>query len=145
MTGSALIVDAVVRDGDVHITDHFYRTRRVRAAKKWGDGTALKVRIEPEEDAVLYSQYKHLFGHLYEPVSKRHGETVAEVNVRMKLHYLPDDGRTSLTELNREEMKSFIESVEQDIRETDPDSWGDCLDAMALYEGGQRGKTVSTR
>lgn len=131
---SALLVDAVVRDGDVHVTDAFYKTRRLRAAKKWGDGACLKIRIEPEEEAWKHSDAKHLYGHLYAPVSRRHGETVAEVHLRMKAQFMPDDGRTSITELNREEMKAFIESVEQDIRENDPDSWGDCLDAMALYE-----------
>jgi hypothetical protein len=52
----------------------------------------------------------------------------------MKAQFMPDDGRTSITQLNREELKSFMESVEQDIRETDPDSWDDCVAAMALYE-----------
>lgn len=132
--GTALIVSAVVHDGEIHVTDPHYKARRQRAAKSWGDGCALKIRVEPEEDAWRHSDAKHLYGHLYTPISRRHGETVAEVHLRMKAQFMPDDGRTSITELNREEMKAFIESVEQDIRETDPDSWGDCLDAMALYE-----------
>lgn len=135
---NALLVDAVVRETggecDVHVTDPYYRTRRRRAAKKWGVGCALKIRIEPEEQAWRHSDGKHLYGHLYKPVSERTGETVAEVHLRMKSQFLPDDGRTSITELNRDEMKSFIESVEQDIRENDPESWEDCLAAMALYE-----------
>ena len=131
---SALIVSGVVRDGDVHVTDAFYRTRRLKAAKKWGDGTALTLRVEPEEDATTWAQFKHLYGHLYTPVSKRTGEPVAEVHLRMKAAFFPDDGRTSLTELSREEMKAYTESVEQDIRETDPDSWDDCVAAMSLFE-----------
>lgn len=134
MKSLALLIDAVVRDGDVHVVDTLYKTRRQRYARKIGDGVMLKIRIEPEAEAWRHSDAKHLYGHLYAPVSKRHGETVAEVHLRMKAQFMPDDGRTSITELNREELKSFIESVEQDIRENDPDSWGDCLDAMALYE-----------
>jgi hypothetical protein len=130
----ALTVDAVVRDGKIHVTDEYYKTRCERAAKKWGDGAALKIRVEPEEEAWRHSDAKHLYGHLYSPVSKRTGETVAEVHLRMKAQFMPDDGRTSITQLNREELKSFMESVEQDIRETDPDSWDDCVAAMALYE-----------
>lgn len=130
----ALVIDAVVREGEVHVTDAFYKTRRQKAAKAWGDGTILKIRIEPEEEAWRHSDAKHLYGHLYAPVSTRTGETVAEVHLRMKAQYMPDDGRTSITQLNREELKSFMESVEQDIRETDPDSWEDCVAAMALYE-----------
>lgn len=131
---SALVIEAVVRDGDVHVVGDFYKSRRLRAAKQWGDGTALTIRIEPEDEAWRHSDAKHLYGHLYAPVSKRTGETVAEVHLRMKAKFMPEDGRTSITQLNREEMKSFTESVEQDIRESDPDSWDDCVEAMALYE-----------
>jgi len=131
---NALTIDAVVRDGDVHVCDAFYATRRKKAAKLWGDGTSLRIRIEPEDEAWRHADAKHLYGHLYSPVSKRTGETVAEVHIRMKAQFMPDDGRTSITELNREEMKNFMESVEQDIRENDPDSWEDCVAAMALYE-----------
>lgn len=134
MTGSALIVSAVVRSGDVHVTEHFYKTRRQRAAKKWGDGCLLTLRIEPQDEATKHHQFKHLYGHLFTPVSRRTGETVSDVAIRMKVAHLPDDGRTSLTQLNEAELKAFTESVEQDIRENDPDSWEDCVAAMALYE-----------
>jgi hypothetical protein len=130
----ALLIDAVVRDGDVHVTDAFYRTRRERFAKKIGDGVVLKIRIEPADEAIRYHQLKHLFGHIFAPTSKQTGETVADVAVRMKVAFMPDDGRTSLTELNYDELKAFTEAVEQDIRENDPESWDRCLEAMALYE-----------
>lgn len=133
-THGALLIEAVVSRGDVHVTDAAYQTRRQHAAERWGDGTVLKIRIEPEEEAWRHADAKHLYGHLYTPVSTRTGETVPEVHLRMKAQFMPDDGRTSITELNREEMRSFIESVEQNIRETDPDSWEDCCAAMALYE-----------
>ena len=49
MSGHALTVDAVVANGLIKIVDEdFYRTRAARLAKQWGDGRALKVRIEPE-------------------------------------------------------------------------------------------------
>ena len=131
---SALLVDAVVHDGAIHVTDEHYKLRANRQAKKWGDGTVLKIRIEPADEAWKLSDAKHLYGHLYTPVAARTGETVADVHVRMKASYFPDDGRSSLRDLNRIEMKQFIESVEQDIREKDPDSWEDCVAAMALYE-----------
>ena len=130
----ALVVAAVVRDGDVHVTEPHYQTRRQRYARQIGDGVMLTIRIQPADEAYTFGQMKHLYGHLYAPVSKRTGETVAEVHLRMKLQFMPDDGRTSLTELNGEELKAYTESVEQDIRENDPDSWDACLNAMALYE-----------
>ena len=136
---SALLVDAVVRDGKVALVDEFgYRLRAKAAAAKWGEGCALKIRVEPEDEAWRHADAKHLYGHLYAPVSKRTGEPVADVHLRMKALYFPEDGRTSLTQLNRDEMKAFTESVEQDIRETDPDSWADCVAAMTLYEQQQR-------
>lgn len=136
---SALLADAVVREVsegvlDVAVCDPFFKTRRQRWAKRTGVGVAVRVRLEPADEAYTYGQLKHLYGHLYAPVSARTGETVAEVNVRMKVAFFPEDGRTSLTQLNREELKAFIESVEQDIREHDPDSWEDCVAAMSLYE-----------
>lgn len=97
-------------------------------------GERFVIRVEREEEAWRWSDVKHLYGHLYKPVSRRTGETEAEVHLRMKVNFFPEDGRTSLTQLNREEMKAFTESVEQDIRENDPDSWEDCVAAMALYE-----------
>lgn len=142
MKGSALVFPGVVRevngpDGpvlDIAVTADHFIAQRQKAAKKWGLGCALTFRVEPEEDALVYGQLKHLYGHLYAPVSRRTGETVAEVHLRMKASYMPDDGRTSITQLTRDEVKAFIESVEQDIRENDPDSWDDCVAAMSLFE-----------
>src|SRR5688572_19146548 len=131
----AVKVAAVVSDGKLVIVDRdLYLTRIRRACVRWGDGREIVIRIEPEDEAWRHSDAKHLYGHLYGPVSARTGETVDEVHLRMKAQFMPDDGRTSLTELNREEFRSYIESVEQDIRETDPDSWSDCVAAMALFE-----------
>lgn len=133
-TVGALLVDATVRDGEIHVVDPGYKTRRQHWATRVGEGVRLKIRIEPEADAWRHADAKHLYGHLYGPVSTRHGETVAEVHLRMKAAYMPDDGRTSITELNRDEMKAYIESVEQEIREHDPESWDDCVAVMALWD-----------
>lgn len=130
----ALVAAAVVRDGDVHVTEARYTLRRQRYARHLGDGVMLTIRIQPADEAYTLGQLKHLYGHLYAPVSKRTGETVAEVHLRMKLQFMPDDGRSSLTELTGDELKAYTESVEQDIREHDPDSWADCCAAMALFE-----------
>lgn len=105
---------------------------------KPGNGEEFQVRVERREEAWRYSDVKHLYGHLYTPVSKRTGETVSDVHLRMKADHFPDDGRDSLTDLNRVEMKQYIEAVEQDIRENDPDSWEDCVAAMSLYERSHR-------
>lgn len=127
------MVDAVVRDGDVHVTGDHYRARRQLAAKKWGDGCALTIRIEPEEEAWRYADAKHYYGHLVTPVAEFTGETKHDVHLRLKALYLPD-GKTSITELDREEFKAFLEAVEQGIREDLPEAWGDCVERMSLYQ-----------
>ena len=110
---SALVVSAVVRDGDVHVTDACYKTRRQRAAKRWGDGTVITIRIEPEDEAVRLDQYRHLFGHVFQPVVDTDcGHTKAELCLMAKAQFMPDDGRTSLTELNADEMADFIRQCE---------------------------------
>lgn len=132
---NALLIDMSVSGDRIILVDEFqWRLLQKRYAKKWGDGAFLKCRIEPEEEAWRHADAKHLYGHLYTPVSNRTGETVPEVHLRMKAKFMPDDGRTSITQLNRIEMRQFIEAVEQDIRESDLDSWMDCCAAMALYE-----------
>lgn len=129
---TALLVDAVVRDGDIHVTDPLYKTRRQRYARKVGEGVCLRIRIEPEDEAYTYGQIKHYYGHLISPVSEFTGETKADVHLRMKALYMPD-GKTSLTELNREQMESYIESVSQHLREEIPEAWERSVEKTSLY------------
>jgi hypothetical protein len=129
---AALTVKAVVRDGDVHVTDEFYRTRRRRAAKRWGDGTIITIRIEPEEEAVRLDQYRHLFGHVFQPVVDTGcGHTKSELCLMAKAQFMVDDGRTSLTELTAEEMADFIRQCEVWLHTEFPD-------AFALYDQRRR-------
>ncbi len=136
---SAVAASAVVSerpDGvlDVHVVDDFYKARRLKAAKRWGVGTALKVRIEPEEAAAQHRHHKHLFGHYLKPVSDYTGYSVTELKGDMKALFLPD-GMTSLTDMNAEQFDEFNRSVEQCIREEFPaEAWDACLNAMALYD-----------
>ncbi len=121
---SALIVEAVIRDGRIVIVDDFYRTRAARASKKWGDGCALRIRIEPEDEAVRLDQYRHLFGHVFQPVVDTDcGHTKSELCLMAKAQFMPDDGRTSLTELNAEEMADFIRQCEVWLHTEYPDAF----------------------
>jgi hypothetical protein len=107
---SALIVDAVVRDGRIHITDeNFYRTRAERFAKKLGNGTMLKIRIEPEEEAISDGQRRYYFGRIVKPLVEYTGDLDVHDNFKAALI---QDGRTSITQLSREEMAFFIEAAE---------------------------------
>ena len=119
---NALVADAVVRDGDVHVLDALFATRRQKFAKKWGDGCALRIRVEPQDDAVTYAQYKYLFGFVFRPVAE-YGHTEAELCLMAKAQFMPDDGRTSLTQLTHEEMDAFTKQAEQWLRTEFPDAF----------------------
>lgn len=131
---SALQVSAVVRDGDVHVTEHFYSAMRKQAAKKWGDGVLLTIRIEPADEAATWAHHKHLHGHLLTPTSDYTGYTVTELKSDMKARFLPD-GMTSTTQMNAEQFSEFNRSVEQCIREEYPsECWERCAAAMAMSD-----------
>lgn len=134
----ALLVNAVVCEVamgalDIAVCDPEYKSRRQKAARQWGKGAALIIRVEPEEESWRYADCKHYYGHLLTPVAEHTGETVAEVHMRMKVAHMPDDGRVSITQLNRQEFKAYMEAVEQAIREETPEAWEGCVGRMALY------------
>jgi hypothetical protein len=130
----ALILDAVVADGNVLIpAGQNYEARKLRKAKQWGDGCALKIRIEPAEEAARYHRLKHLHGHLLKPVSEVTGYTERELKDEMKARFLPEDWMTSVTDMNDPQFAEFNRAVEQCIQEEYPEGcWGACQDAMAL-------------
>lgn len=131
---SALVVAATVIETtepgvfDVAVIEAAYKVRRQRSAKRWGLGVAIVIRIEPEEEAVRLDQYRHLFGHVFQPVIDTDcGHTKSELCLMAKAQFMPDDGRTSLTELNAEEMAEFIRQCEVWLHTEFPD-------AFALYD-----------
>lgn len=137
---SALLVDAVVRDGDVHVLDQNFAARRRKAAKAWGDGVALKIRVEPEAEAIRLDQYRHLFGHVFQPVVDTDcGHTKAELCLMAKAQFMPDDGRSSLTELTGEEMADFIRQCEVWLHTEFPDAFALYERRTGLTNKGQRG------
>lgn len=89
----------------------------------FGEGEALIVRVEREADAIEHRQYKHLFGHVFEPVSESSGHTTGELCLMAKARFLPDDGRTSLTQLTRDEFAAFIQATEIWLREECPEAF----------------------
>lgn len=128
---SALVFDAVVKDGKIALVDdQFYRTKSAHAAKGWGDGCALKVRIEPEEDAYTHGQMKHYYGHIISPLSEWNGEFPTEWDVRLKAMFLPE-GKTSKTQCNREELDAYIHQCEVYAHTAHPE-------AFALYDNVRR-------
>jgi hypothetical protein len=116
----ALTVDAVVRDGKIHVTDEYYKTRCERAAKKWGDGCVLTIRIEPAEEAVRYGQYKYWHGYVLAPLIEYTGDQ--DWRLELKAMFLPD-GKHSLTELTHDEMQAFTEQSEAWARERCPEAY----------------------
>ena len=122
MSGSAVIVSAVVRDDDVHVLDSFFVTKRKQAAKRWGAGTALRIRIEPEDEAYTYAAIKHYWGHIVTPFCDSTGYHKHEAHAMLKSECMPE-GKTSITELNGEEMSAYSEAAEQKAREWCPEAF----------------------
>ena len=119
-----LIVSAVVSDGKVRIVDDFgYRVRSKKAAEAWGEGTALSIRIEPEGDAKKYGQLKYWHGYVVLPLVEFTGD--AEWPLYLKAMFLPD-GKTGLTDLDYEEMRSFSEQSEAWARMACPEAYEKC-------------------
>lgn len=124
---SAVTASAVFTAGRVQLVDEFtYRACIKRAGKKWGEGAALVVRVEPEEDAQTHGQRKHYFGHVVTPLSEWNGDFLSDWHLLLKSMFMPD-GKTSLTQLNYDEMREYIQQCEVYAHTTHPD-------AFALYD-----------
>lgn len=142
MSGSALLIDAVVTETkdaegrpvlDIAVRDDHYQAKRRKSAKRWGVGAALKIRIEPEDEAIRLDQFRHLFGHVFQPVVDTEcGHTKEELCLMAKAQFMPDDGRSSLTELTGAEMADFIRQCEVWLHTEFPD-------AFALMDNGRTG------
>jgi hypothetical protein len=122
---SAVTGQAVWTGTKVEMRDPVVFVAQIRRAK-FGTGQALTVRVEPEDEAWRYSDLKHLFGHVYQPVVDYSGYTKVELHEMAKALHMPE-GKTSLTQLNREELKDYTAAVEQWLRE-------ECGDAYALMD-----------
>lgn len=109
---TALIVQAVVRDGDVHVVEPFYATRRREAARHWGDGVDLSVTLEPAPLAVSRGQRAYYFAAIVQPLVDHTGYPSDKWHRAFKKVLMPDDGRTSITQLSHEEMREFMEVAE---------------------------------
>lgn len=82
---------------------------------KLADGEHVTLRVERTDDAWRHSDVKHLFGHVYAPVVEYTGFSKTELHLLAKSLYMPE-GRTSITELNRDELRDFTNEVEQWLR-----------------------------
>lgn len=115
-------------DGEkLHLDDSvaFYASLR---RMKPEQGEVFVVRVERPEDALTAGQRRYYFGRVLQPFCEYTGYRKDELHEMAKADCLPD-GKVSITQLNHEEMRDFIEAVEQRLREALPE-------AFALYERG---------
>lgn len=97
-------------------------------AMKLRAGEEVVIRIERPEDAVRYGQYKYLFGVVFRSAADVSGHTEQELCLMAKAKYMPK-GKSSLTQLSKDEMDLFTKASEQWLREELPD-------AFVLYDRG---------
>lgn len=122
---TSVTIAAVVVDGAVDASGDFAGHAQLRkAAAAWGDGRALLIRVEPEDEAWRYSDVKHLFGHIYDPVIKHAetGYTKTELHMISKALWMPE-GKTSLLQLSRAELREYSDLVEKWLREEFPSAF----------------------
>ncbi len=81
----------------------------------WYNEQALLMRVEPEAEAWRYSDIKHYWGHLVHPFTvANEGWTDGETHAYFKSLFVRD-GKWSLTELDRDELRSFLNEVTRHI------------------------------
>lgn len=99
---------------------------RALAALKLGDGEEVVIRVSRPEDAYTYGAIKHYFGYVVTPLAESTGYHKHEAHALLKAECLPE-GKTSITELSRQELADYTLAAETKARE-----W--CPDAFLLYD-----------
>ena len=97
---------------------------------KPGAGERFVVRIEREEAAYTYADLKHYWGHVVTPLSEWNGDFKEDWHLRLKADFMPE-GKTSLIQLNREELKEYTLRCEVYAHGTHPE-------AFTLYDVARR-------
>lgn len=91
---------------------------------KLGAGERVVIHVEREQDAIAAHQRKFYFGHIIRPlVDANIGYAQDEWHEMFKGAFMPDDGRTSITQLTYDEMRAFSERCEQYARERFSDAF----------------------
>lgn len=121
-------VKAVASGGALKLLDEAEYKRAVKRLKP-ADGEVFVIRVEREEDAYTYAALKHYWGYVVTPFAEDTGYHKHEAHKLLKAECMPD-GKTSITELNRQEMKDYALAAEMKAREWAPD-------AFALLEKGR--------
>lgn len=109
MTG--LMVEGLVRSGDIVVTTPHYSALRKRHAELLGDGTLVGIFIGEFEEACKHRHHKYLHGHLLKPVSELTGYTETWWKKVVKRAFLPE-GMRSTTQMNAEQFDEFNLNVE---------------------------------
>jgi hypothetical protein len=122
-----IVCGMVVADGQLRLSDEFgFRTLSRRRAEQWGDGVLLTCRIEPADEAYTYSQLKAYWGYVIKPIHLWSGHSRVELHSMFKQALLIE-GQTSLTQMNRDEMDTFIREANVLARE-------ECWEAFERFE-----------
>jgi hypothetical protein len=122
---ASLTATAVVRDGEFHVTEKFFRTGLREACRFWGDGVPLRLTIEPEPLAVSRGQRAYYFGAIVKPLVEYTGYPGEKWHKAFKKVLMPDDGRTSITQLTHDEMAEFMAVAEYYAVERHPEAFAE--------------------
>ena len=116
---------AIWNEGRLRLDDEMLFVAGLRRMKL-GDGEEAVVRVERKADAYTYAQLKEYWGFVIKPIHKWSGHARTELHSMFKSALLIE-GQTSLTQLNREEMSTFLIESHALARE-------ECWEAFERFE-----------
>ena len=122
MTPTKPVIASATWDGRKLVMADTDSYRRDLKKLELGAGEQVTVRVERPEDARKYHQLKHLFGHIYKPVSDSSGYSSLELHALCKAQFMPD-GKLSTVDLSYEEMDEFTKHAELWLRESMPEAF----------------------
>lgn len=117
---SAITVNGVLQGG-VPRTD-VAALRRAVVRRQWVDGVALVIRVELAEESWQHADLKHYWGHIIKPFCDYTGYSRHEAHAELFKPMFMPEGKTSLTQLSRPELKTYIEDVLSYIRDNCPEA-----------------------
>jgi hypothetical protein len=115
MPATHVSAPAVYRDGKLHLMDPVVFNAGLKRLKP-GEGETFVITVTPEADAIWLGQYRYFFAAIVTPLSEYTGYPKAWVHEFLKALFYPKDGRTSLTQLSRQEFADYISTCEEFAR-----------------------------
>lgn len=122
---TSVSVKATVTNGALKLWNEDDYKRKLRQMKL-GQGEIVVIRVEREAEAYDSATLRYYWGQVVTPFAEYTGYHKQEVHLLLKAECMPE-GKTSVTQCNRQEFHDYVVAAEATARE-----W--CPDAFELHE-----------